>query len=178
MQTNAIHLRCLLPLKTWKAKAYIWRHFVAVQLRSWLASFSLFLLGSGKVLCCQVPAPVTWSWNLLRLYFCCVTPASSKVQWFFFLMPLTHMTKYLVGNVFFMLNYPVVCLLKIKLSLAGSCMMEQEKKKKLGLCNQTDLGLILHWCQLCDLGQVTSFLSGLVSSAVKLSVWFGHKNER
>lgn len=51
------------------------------------------------------------------------------------------MTKHLVGNVFFMYNYPVVCHLEIKLSPASSCMVE--KREEPGLCSQTDLGLNL-----------------------------------
>lgn len=51
------------------------------------------------------------------------------------------MTRHLVGNVFFMFNYPVVCQEKIKLSLAGSWAMET--RKELGLCIQTDWGLNL-----------------------------------
>lgn len=75
------------------------------------------------------------------LFFPCVTPVYLGTMIFFFLIPLTHMTKHLVGNVFFMFNYPVVCQEETKLSLASSCMME--RRKELGLCSQTDLGLNL-----------------------------------
>lgn len=139
MQTNAIHLCFLLPLKTWKAKSLhlktvgsssavpLTSYLFLIPCRQWQSS-----LLSGANLCNLVL-------NLTEVVFLLCNSSLSKVQWFFFLIALTPMTKYLVSNVFFMLNYPVVCLLKIKLSLAGNCMMEQ--RKELGLCSQTDMGL-------------------------------------